>query len=93
MDGRHHPKRRCLRTREHRESTGWETRRLSRTTWARPRDCSSSDLPVEEGWERIAAAIAAAADPERQQAIGASPRATLSGDLIEILRRLRDEDE
>ena len=51
------------------------------------------DLPVEEGWERIAAAIAGGADPERQQAIERIASADLSGDLLEILRRLRDEDE
>ncbi len=51
------------------------------------------DLPVEEGWERIAAAIAGAADPERQQAIERIASADLSGDLLEILRRLRDENE
>lgn len=52
-----------------------------------------ADLPVEEGWERIAAAIAGAADPERQQAIERIASGDLSGDLLEILRRLRDEDE
>jgi len=51
------------------------------------------DLPVEEGWERIAAAIAGAADPERQQAIERIASGDLSGDLLDILRRLRDEKD
>jgi hypothetical protein len=52
-----------------------------------------ADLPVEEGWERIAAAIVGAADPERQEVIERLAAQDLSGDLLEILRRLRDEKD
>jgi hypothetical protein len=52
-----------------------------------------ADLPVEEGWERIAAAIVGAADPERQQVIERLAAKDLSGDLLDILRRLRDEED
>jgi len=52
-----------------------------------------ADLPVEEGWERIAAAIVGAADPERQQVIERLAAKDLSGDLLDILRRLRAEND
>ncbi|HST18970.1 MAG TPA: hypothetical protein VLK36_14995 [Gaiellaceae bacterium] len=59
----------------------------------RVRELLFADLPVEEGWERIAAAIVGAADPERQQVIERLAARDLSGDLLDILRRLRDEDD
>ena len=51
------------------------------------------DVPEDEGWERIAAAIHGAADPERQEAIEKIASGDLGRDLMEVLRRLRDRDE
>jgi len=53
------------------------------------------DLPVEEGWARIEWASRAASDPDRADAVERLVGSTdLSGDLLDILRRLRrDEPE
>jgi hypothetical protein len=48
------------------------------------------DLPSAEGWARIDAAIAGAADPERIDAIERLPETDLSGDLMAVLARLRE---
>jgi hypothetical protein len=50
------------------------------------------DLPSAEGWARIDAAIAGASDPERIDAIERLAGTDLSGDLMSVLRRLREED-
>ena len=51
------------------------------------------DVPEDEGWERIAAAIHGAADPERQEAIEKIASGDLGRDLMDVLRRLRNRDE
>jgi hypothetical protein len=48
------------------------------------------DLPPAEGWARIDAAIAGAADPERIDAIERLAETDLSGDLMAVLARLRE---
>jgi hypothetical protein len=50
------------------------------------------DLPPADGWARIDAAFDGALDPERIERIERLAGEDLSGDLIDILRRLRDED-
>jgi hypothetical protein len=47
------------------------------------------NLSPEEGWARIDAAFAAAADPQKLDAIERIAEADLSADLIEALRRSR----
>jgi hypothetical protein len=47
------------------------------------------NLSPEEGWARIDAAFAAAADPRKLDAIDRIAEADLSADLIEVLRRSR----
>ena len=51
------------------------------------------DVPEDEGWERIAAAIHGAADPARQEAIEKIASGDLGRDLMDVLRRLRNRDE
>jgi hypothetical protein len=51
------------------------------------------DLSVEEGWERIDAALDAAADPKRLDAIDEIAESDLSGDLATVVRRLREREE
>ena len=51
------------------------------------------DLPPADGWAQIDAAFDGASDPERIERIERIAGKDLSGDLMEILRRLRDEDE
>jgi hypothetical protein len=48
-----------------------------------------SNLPPADGWARIDAAIAGAADPERIDAIERLAGTDLSRDLMTILARLR----
>jgi hypothetical protein len=48
------------------------------------------NLPPAEGWARIDAAIAGAADPERIDAIERLAGTDLSGDLMTILARVRE---
>jgi hypothetical protein len=50
------------------------------------------NLSPEDGWARIDAAIAGASDPERIDAIERLAGTDLSGDLMSVLRRLREED-
>ena len=59
----------------------------------RVRELLFGDLSEDEGWERIAAAIEGAADPERQEAIEKIASGDLGRDLLDVLRRLRDQDE
>jgi hypothetical protein len=49
------------------------------------------ELPPEEGWARIDAAISGASDPERWNAIERLAGDDLSDDLLSKLRRLRKE--
>ncbi len=49
-------------------------------------------LPVEEGWARIDAAFAAAADPRKLDAIEELADADLSEELLALLRRLRQTE-
>jgi hypothetical protein len=51
------------------------------------------DLTEEEGWARIDAALAAAADPKRIDAIEEIAANDLSGDLADAVRRLHERDE
>jgi hypothetical protein len=51
------------------------------------------ELPVEEGWARIDAAMEQAADPKRLDAIEKIAARDLSGDLAAVVRRLREQDE
>lgn len=51
------------------------------------------DLPVEEGWARIDAALAAAADPERLDAIDELAARDLDDDLAAAVHRLREREE
>jgi hypothetical protein len=50
------------------------------------------NLSEEEGWARIDEAIEGASDPARVEEIERLASRDLSGDLLEILRRLRDEE-
>ena len=50
------------------------------------------DLSVAEGWERIDAALEAAADPKRLDAIDEIAEGDLSGDLAAAVRRLRERE-
>ena len=49
------------------------------------------DLAPEDGWSRIEAAFAAAANPERIDVIERLASADLSGDLMATVRRLRED--
>jgi hypothetical protein len=49
------------------------------------------ELPPDEGWARIEAAISGASDPERWEEIERLARSDLSGDLLARIRRLRQE--
>jgi hypothetical protein len=51
------------------------------------------DLSVEEGWQRIDAALDAAADPKRLDAIDEIAESDLSGDLGTVVRRLREREQ
>lgn len=51
------------------------------------------DLSVEEGWERVDAALEAAADPEKLDAIEEIAAGDLSGDLAAAVRRLQEREE
>ena len=51
------------------------------------------DLPEEEGWARIDAALEAAADPKRLDAIEEIAANDLSGDLAAAVRRLHEDEE
>ncbi len=46
------------------------------------------NLPPEEGWARIDAALAAAADERKLDAIDRLAEADLSVELLEVLRRM-----
>ncbi len=48
-------------------------------------------LPPDEGWARIDAAISGAADPKRMAAIERLASGDLSDDLLSLLRLLREE--
>jgi hypothetical protein len=50
-------------------------------------------LAPEDGWARIDAAIAGASDPERVDAIERLAGTDLSGDLMAILSRLREDED
>jgi hypothetical protein len=51
------------------------------------------DLTPEEGWARIDDALAGAHDEERLEAIEELAGQDLTGDLLEVLRRLRRDSE
>lgn len=51
------------------------------------------DLSVEEGWARIDAALTAAADPNKLDAIEEIAAHDLSGDLADAVRRVREREE
>ena len=48
-------------------------------------------LPPDEGWARIDAAISGAADPQRTAAIERLASGELSDDLLSLLRLLRED--
>jgi hypothetical protein len=49
------------------------------------------ELPPEEGWAQIDAAMSGASDPERWDEIERLAGGDLSGDLLARLRRLRQQ--
>jgi hypothetical protein len=49
-------------------------------------------LPPDEGWARIDAAVAGAADDRRVDAIEELCAGDLNQELLDALRRLRDDD-
>lgn len=52
------------------------------------------ELPAEEGWARIDAALAGASDERRVEAIERATRSRdLSQHLLDLLRRRGDEDD
>jgi hypothetical protein len=52
------------------------------------------DLPADEGWARIDAALAGASDERRVEAIERATRSRdLSQHLLDLLRRRDDEDD
>jgi hypothetical protein len=51
------------------------------------------DLPPDEGWARIHAAMAGAADDRRVAAIEELCTGDLNQELLDALRRLRDADD
>jgi hypothetical protein len=50
------------------------------------------NLAPAEGWARIDAALEGASDPDRIDAIERLAGSDLSGDLLAVLRRLRDDE-
>lgn len=51
------------------------------------------ELPPDEGWARIDAAMAGAADDRRVEAIEELCAGDLNQELLDALRRLRDEED